>query len=215
MTLQQLIKKYRDMAGLSQPDLEVVTGLSQQTISKVETIGRIGPKSLKKIVTALKIPDAELRAALAGTPGAPDFQNAHIVEHKPHHRKIPVMGHAAGALPGNGHLIMGEQRALIPCPPDLANITDAYAVTVTGTSMIPRYLPGEILYVNPLREPYAGDYVVAQICDPASGELHGYVKRFERWDGNTLVLHQHNPDEPIRFDGQLVHAIHKIVGTST
>lgn len=234
MELRDLIRSARESRKMNQTDAAKLVGMSQQWLYKLEAENRGDEAKVLELAKVLGIPDDQAVAALANrtftprppapsnvtqfvrsmAPSVPPTNIARVSDLAVTHaepRMIPVMGYAAGALPGNGHLIMGEQRALVPCPPTLANVEGAYAVYVSGTSMMPRYRPGELLFIHPLKEPVAGDYVVAQIEDQDTGELQGYVKQFVGWQGDDLVLSQHNPEREMRFPADHVHAVNKIV----
>lgn len=227
MDLGPLMRKYREAKGLTQVKLAEVSGMSQQMIQKIEAESAGADETVRRIARLLEVPNDliertlenrqrhQVGAAMRRTPktAANISRVAELTPPRPAYaeKMIPVMGHAAGALPGNGHLIMGEQRALVPCPPTLVNVEGAYAVYVSGTSMMPRYRPGELLFIHPLKEPAPGDYVVAQIEDETSGELFGYVKQFVGWQGDELVLSQHNPEAELRFPSHQVVSVNKIV----
>ena len=126
-------------------------------------------------------------------------------------RKIPVVGRVAGSPYGEGHLIMTEVIDQTDCPPWLEDVQDAYALYVVGTSMVPRFYPGEMVFIHPWRQPRPDDFVVAQIRDSATDELHGYVKQFVGFDKKGLRLRQFHPklDLPTIPAGT-VHALHKV-----
>lgn len=216
MDIAHLISNGLKAKGLSQHEAAKMIGVSQQTIHKMATLGLGGIETVRKAGQVLGISASEIDSALTARKAKPKSNVARMADLSParanqHDKMVPVMGYAAGALPGNGHLIMGEQRALVACPPQLANVEGAFAVYVSGTSMMPRYIPGELLFIHPLKEPAPGDYVVAQIEDETSGEVFGYVKQFLRWDGDELVLWQHNPEGEMRFPAYQVKAINKVV----
>lgn len=125
-------------------------------------------------------------------------------------RALPVYGKAVGGT--NGEFIMnGERTGLIPCPPQLLMVADAYAVEVRGDSMEPRYFDGETVVVNPERMPVKGDFVVVQIESDPSGPPHAFVKRFVRWTPESIVLEQYNPSTTLEFPSDQVVSVHYIL----
>lgn len=129
---------------------------------------------------------------------------------------IPVFGMAAGGQ--DGRLILNGQRVgEVFAPATLEHVPDAYAVYVHGSSMEPRYFPGEGVWVHPHKPVRSGDFVVVQLRAETDGEPpYGFVKRLVSINSKELVLEQLNPpendDRLIRFHASLVISIHKIIG---
>ncbi|OHV78139.1 S24 family peptidase [Ensifer sp. LCM 4579] len=124
-------------------------------------------------------------------------------------KKIPVFGQAVGGVDGE-FLMNGSVLYEVMAPPILSDISDAYAVCVSGDSMSPRYEDGEICFVDPGRRVKKGDYVIAQIRLEENGALLAYVKKFVRHNSSELVLEQFNPAKELRFDARTVHSVHYI-----
>lgn len=124
---------------------------------------------------------------------------------------IPLYGQAVGGIDGEFVLNEGNRLADIVAPPNLANIGGAYAVSVSGESMEPRYFDGEVVFVHPRRRPVRGDFVVAQIHNPNDGPPLAYVKRLVRYSEAGLVLEQYNPPKELRFEHRAVVSVHVIV----
>ena len=93
-------------------------------------------------------------------------------------------------------------------PADLQGVEDAFAVFVTGDSMHPKYANNDIVYVHPHKPPRKGRYVLVEL----DGH-RGLVKRFEKWDGDTLVLTQFNPAQEIRLRRADVLRVMLIIGS--
>lgn len=125
---------------------------------------------------------------------------------------IPLYGQAVGGVDGEFVLNEGNKLADIFAPPELESVSGAYAVTVSGESMSPRYDDGEVVYVHPKRRPVKGDYVVAQIHNPNEGAPPlAYVKRLVRYSEAGLVLEQLNPQKEMRFEHRAVVSVHVIL----
>ena len=125
--------------------------------------------------------------------------------------QIPLYGQAVGGIDGEFVLNEGNRLADIVAPPSVANVSGAYAVTVSGESMEPRYFDGEVVFVHPKRRPVKGDFVVAQIHNPNDGPPLAYVKRLVRNSEAGLVLEQYNPPKELRFEHRAVVSVHVIV----
>lgn len=125
---------------------------------------------------------------------------------------IPLYGQAVGGIDGEFLLNEGNKLADLTAPPSLISVTGAYAVTVSGDSVSPRYEDGEVVFVNPKRRPVRGNWVVAQIHNPNEGNPPlAYVKRLVRYSQGGLVLEQLNPPKELRFPYEAVISVHVIV----
>jgi len=95
----------------------------------------------------------------------------------------------------------------LPRPDSLAGDREAYALTIVGDSMWPRFRPGRRIAVSP-RSPVAiGDDVIVRLGGNAA-LLKELVKRTGAW----LEFRQFNPDVTFRVDAADVEAVHKVVG---
>ncbi|MEN2980890.1 S24 family peptidase [Tistrella bauzanensis] len=129
-------------------------------------------------------------------------------------RDLPVLGAAMcgddGAFDFNGQVIEYIRR-----PQNLDGVTGAYALYVTGESMAPRYMVGEIVHVHPGKPISPGCYVVAQIRngDPHT-QMRGMIKQYIKRDNDIVSLNQINPQRMINISSSDVIALHRIVGSS-
>jgi len=122
-------------------------------------------------------------------------------------RDLPVLGRAQGGSDGN---IVIEDGAIDWTfrPADLQGVRDAFAVYVTGNSMLPKYKDKDLAYVHPGKTPRRGRYVLVE-----TREHRGFIKQFDRWDGDILVLRQYNPAEEIRIPRADVLRILLVIGS--
>jgi SOS-response transcriptional repressor LexA len=101
----------------------------------------------------------------------------------------------------------GEVIDRLPRPGSLAADPGAYAVTVIGDSMWPRYRPGRRIAVSP-RSPVAiGDDVVVLL-----GSDLALIKELVRRTAASIELRQYNPDLTFRVEAADVVAVHKVLG---
>jgi phage repressor protein C with HTH and peptisase S24 domain len=99
-------------------------------------------------------------------------------------------------------------------PPSLAGAPDGYATTVTGTSMEPRYHPGEMIYVHPDKHVTVGSYVLVQLRTKTQGEPPPtLIKRLANKTATTIVLEQFNPAKLFDIARKDVVSMHRIVGS--
>jgi phage repressor protein C with HTH and peptisase S24 domain len=196
--------KYPALANLFGVELNVLLGAA-------DLVG--GPGSLTAVGT---VTPSRLPPVNASSPVPVDYPK----------RRIPIFGQAVAG--DDGRFVLNGQRVVdILCPPQLANVPDAYGVFVHGDSMEPRYEPGEAVFVNPHVPVRKGNYVVVQVAGDFEGDdASGYVKRFVSMNSRELVLEQFKPREELpegapeserftmRFPRDRVVAVHKIVGTA-
>lgn len=124
-------------------------------------------------------------------------------------RKIPIYGQAVAGINGE-FMLNGNILYEVLCPPQLADVKNAYGVVVSGDSMSPRYEDGEVVFLNPQRRVKQNDYVVAQIQMDEFSTPHAFVKRFVRHNAQELVLSQFNPPMELKFPHARVVSVHFI-----
>lgn len=127
---------------------------------------------------------------------------------------LEVRGMVEGGPDGwniwNGEIVQYIQR-----PDNLRGVPNAYAVYITGFSMVPRYEPGEIAHVHPGRPVLPGAYVVVQRKPKHDGDAPlAVIKKLVRRSGSKVVLAQLNPEKEIIVPTDEIVSIHKVVGSS-
>jgi phage repressor protein C with HTH and peptisase S24 domain len=138
-------------------------------------------------------------------------------------RPVPLLGSAVG-----GHfdecdadqielteLHLGEVLDYLARPPSLTGDEAAYAVTVVGDSMAPRFEPGEQAFVSPRAPVGIGDDVIVQLKGDTGGEERVtmvLIKRLVRRGAHTIELAQFNPPLTFRVPSERVAAIHRVKG---
>ena len=109
-----------------------------------------------------------------------------------------------------------ELLGRLPRPLSLAGDPDAYALTIVGSSMWPRFRTGSRVAVSP-RSPIAiGDDVVARLLSSATGEADGVeqvlIMHLLKRTADSFELRQFNPDRTIHIGTADVDGLSKIVG---
>jgi phage repressor protein C with HTH and peptisase S24 domain len=92
-------------------------------------------------------------------------------------------------------------------PAALASDPDAYAVTMVGESMWPRFRAGRGLLVSPAAPVEAGDDVLVRLAGDKV-----MIKELVRRSAAKVGLRQFNPDKIFSLDAAEIAAIHKILG---
>jgi SOS-response transcriptional repressor LexA len=139
---------------------------------------------------------------------------------------IPVVGSAIGmtSFDPERHIEltevdMGDVLDHVRRPASLARDSEAYALTVVGDSMWPRFRPGRRVIVSPKAPVSIGDDVIVQLRggtvqtatnkDQVTTVL---IKELVRRSSSYIELRQFNPDITFQVPAEQVAAIHKVIG---
>lgn len=212
--MASILRQLREARGWSQQKLADKAGCGQPDIHRLE----IGKKKLTmdwmiRLGKALEVdPKVFLEPPGATTPifRLPGGEVAVGPKPPPQRPRddsdmIPVRSAARGGSDQEMFLSDGPIDWL-PRPYRLLNVHEPYALYMVGESMIPRYWPGQILYVNPHRPATPGRGVVVTKANHAV-----LVKEFVRRSNHEVHLHQYNPDQQIEVDLDEVRDVHTIV----
>lgn len=125
--------------------------------------------------------------------------------------RIPVLGMGEGGdegwAPWNGEIVDYVAR-----PPSLIGAQHAYAVYVRGTSMEPRYHPGEMIFIHPDKPVTIGSYVLVQTRAPVDGDPpRALVKRLVRRTAQKITVEQFNPPKTFDLAARDLISIHRIM----
>lgn len=187
--------------------------------------------TLQKLLAIARVSMSEFNAIAGLEPTPPLQPNVRDAEstqyrHRSNPLDVPVWGTAEGAeycpdLDEPGTCV--ETTSLMPDeiidhirrPIGIADKRSVYALFVVGTSMEPRYLDGEPIFVDPARTPAIGDHVVLQLLAPDGdgGEhvVRAMVKRLERRTADFYVLQQYEPKMTFKVARVNVAAIHRVI----
>jgi SOS-response transcriptional repressor LexA len=139
--------------------------------------------------------------------------------------QIPLMGTAIGiqSFDPEKQIELTEVNASevldhVARPASLARDKEAYALTVVGDSMWPRFRPGRRVIVSPLAPVSIGDDVVVQLRGTEGEGAYRdritmvLIKELVRRTASYIELRQFNPDVTFRVDTDRVAKIHKVSG---
>lgn len=130
-------------------------------------------------------------------------------------RDVPVLGTAAGSDYERGAFQLSTDPVdYVRRPPALLANTAVYALYVEGSSMEPKYEPGELIYVNPARPVRPGDFVVVQEMIGEDDTRRGFVKQYVKRAGEWHMVRQFNPPAELRFPANETTRVHKVLSTS-
>ena len=218
ITPRDLIRQKLDELGLSMKEVSEAIGKNHAYLQQFLERGvphRLPEEPRERLAQVLGVADAQLKEA----PGASSGREAAI--RGPLRRlsptnpldRIPVLGIAEGGEEGwslwNGDVVDYAAR-----PPSLAGAPNGYATYVVGSSMEPRYHPGEMIFVHPGKPVAPGNYVVVQVKPKADGEPpRALIKRLVRRTASKITLAQFNPERSFDVALKDIVSIHRIVGS--
>jgi len=139
---------------------------------------------------------------------------------------VPILGTTQGAniwvkqeggrIEVEKTLVEREPFGFVRRPPAFAR-RPVYALYVTGESMMRRFRPGDLVYVDARREPSVGDDVIVQLINDARADADPaevqsvLVKTLVRRGADFYELEQYNPEAVFRVEKSRVAAIHRII----
>jgi phage repressor protein C with HTH and peptisase S24 domain len=209
MDMGERIRECREALKLTQGGLAKLVGVDQSSITLWET-GQSEPKSanLSKLAKTLETTPGWLRYGTSTPPVVDSMETAHRFEPMPvpeMPRDLPVYAGVRGGMDGEiidlSHAVDYTIR-----PPSLRGIQEAAGVLVTGSSMEPRYMPGEIVICHP-RKPLTRDcYVVLVFTDQT-----GVVKQWIGRDDRVVRVRQLNPKKTLSYPRDKVADVYRII----
>ncbi|HEY0629792.1 MAG TPA: S24 family peptidase [Sphingomicrobium sp.] len=205
--------------GMTANAWAVQAGVSRTIWSDLRRHGNPSRRTLEKLLAAAGSSLAEFEALRVGeaVPAEAGAAQA-LAEINRRWREAPrgpilLLATAAGEWREAGHrielLVIDRSRVVgkVDRPRALASDGEAYAVTMVGQSMWPRFRAGRKLLVSPASEVAVGDDVLVQLAGDRAliGELVGRSR-------SRVELRQFNPD--VTFDVAIdeVETVHKVVG---
>ena len=194
------IREWRNRRHMSLAELGEMVGLSRSEISKLESGSRrVRADHLVILAKALKASPEDLmdkdtvRDMLGDLPPQPP-------EPVP---SLPV----AQARRQNGAVVVlpGPTNLAVEAPPQLANLSGAYAFYMPDTSLEPRVPVGALLYVHPLLPPRAGDLALVTL-----GGAPPLLAAVERQDHTLRAIAGDAP--PVDLDDPRVTGTMRVAG---
>jgi SOS-response transcriptional repressor LexA len=113
---------------------------------------------------------------------------------------------------------MSDVLEYIARPLSLARDGQAYALTVVGDSMVPRFKPNRRIIVSPKAPVSIGDDVVVQLRGTVGDEEYRervatvLLKELVKRTATSYLLRQYNPEVTFEVATERVAAMHKVIG---
>jgi hypothetical protein len=227
---------YRDLMrfkpqGMSPNGWAVKAGVSRTVWADMKRHGNPSRRTLEKLLAAAGSSLAEFEALRIGPEPRQSIAGGVAGQISDARRSwtpmtLPSLPFVATRLAGEWgkpgsqvELIEIRPRELLdqlPRPVSLAGDLDAYALTVVGVSMWPRFRPGSRIAVSPRSPAAIGDDVLVRLR-AVEGLEHAHIERalimhLVRRAATSFELRQFNPDRTISIDAAEVDAVLKILG---
>jgi len=196
--LGDFLRKARETLDLTQTKVGAPLGISRNAVANWEA-GSNAPdiKHVSQLASILKVDrdkllkliEAEKNVDIQPHPIELAVQPGTLFTGKP---DLPVYAAAEGGA--GAMIITWDPIDYIHRPSHLMNVKGAYAIYVVGESMVPRFEPGDVAFVNPHVRPRPGDDIVLFKQD-GNGTTVGLIKRLVRVTSNEWVVLQYNPEK--------------------
>jgi phage repressor protein C with HTH and peptisase S24 domain len=125
---------------------------------------------------------------------------------------VELMGITVGGDDGD-FSFNGEVAGLVRRPPGIAHLRNVFALHILSDSMVPRYDPGELIYVGG-REPVPGDHVVIEMFPPEGAKVgKSFVKKLLRRTEKEIIVSQYNPAKEFSYDRYAVKRVWRVIPT--
>ena len=213
--------------GLTPNAWAVLAGVSRTVWSDMRRHGNPSRRTLEKLLGAAGSSLAEFEALrIAGAAAEAGARELAVAERRrdwgaPQLPGLPlVASRLAGewGRAGTGirltELRIGEVIDRVPRPLSLASDGSAYAVTIPGDSMWPRFRAGRRLAVSSKAPVSPGDDVLVKLKSAGAGarSVPVLIKELVRKSGTGVTLRQFNPDVTFDVPTSEIATIEKLLG---
>ncbi len=184
-TIGQRIRESRKKVGLTQQALAGKCGVSRAAVAQWE--GGVTKPSLDHLQKAAEALGAWLPWLTAGARGLSLSQQRALDRAQPEQRPVPVVDYLYA---GKWDLItdprmLDEGTKFITTDLDVGSM--AFALIVTGESMLPEFQEGDLIIIDPEVVPKPGDFVIARLDLQVDGTFMKYRPRGTDKDGQPII----------------------------
>lgn len=201
--LAQRVKALRDLLGVTRPKLAVMMGVSRQYITNIEN-GKRASKPIMKLVEKMEAEFAPKRIVPEPLPQPTEHAKTLLIQQPipPMAAGVTLISPRLAAIP----LISMRDALLLSSPLHSARfarehfafgVTDpeAFAMRISGDSMQPLHVDGEIAILYPQTQPRTGDRVIVRVHDDVGGAV--LFRIYNSTDhGRSVMLTSPNPVAP-------------------
>lgn len=197
------VKALRDLLGVTRPKLAVMMGVSRQYITNIEN-GKRASKPIMKLVEKMEAEFAPKQSVSEPQPEPKEPAKTLLIQQPipPMAAGVTLISPRLAAIP----LISMRDALLLSSPMHSARfarehfafgVTDpeAFALRISGDSMQPLHVDGEIAILYPQSQPRTGDRVIVRVHDDVGGAV--LFRIYNSTDhGRSVMLTSPNPVAP-------------------
>jgi transcriptional regulator with XRE-family HTH domain len=197
------VKALRDLLGVTRPKLAIMMGVSRQYITNIEN-GKRASKPIMKLVEKMEAEFAPKRSVPESLPEPVEPVKTLLIKQPipPMAAGVTLISPRLAAIP----LISMRDALLLSSPMHSARfarehfafgVTDpeAFAMRISGDSMQPLHVDGEIAILYPQTQPRTGDRVIVRVHDDVGGAV--LFRIYNSTDhGRSVMLTSPNPVAP-------------------
>jgi hypothetical protein len=213
--------------GLTPNAWAVLAGVSRTVWADMRRHGNPSRRTLEKLLAAAGSSLAEFEALRIGGSAEETGEMGHAVaDRRPKWGpaqlpELPLVATAIGGEWGNpaSRIDVTELRTRdlvgrVARPMSLAGDGSAYAITIVGDSMWPRFRPGRKVAVSRKSPVSVGDDVLVKLktVDVTDASVPVIIKELVRKTGAGVELRQFNPDVTFSVPSAEIVAIEKVLG---
>lgn len=222
---------YRDLMrfkpeGVTPNAWAVKAGVSRTVWSDMRRHGNPSRRTLEKLLAAANSSLAEFEALRVGSPALAFVADGSRVGDATaaswRARPLPPVPlyrtAEAGTMASDPRIELvdidfSKVHGTVARPVSLAGDRQAYAVTMAGKAMWPRFRAGRQLIVSPAAAFEAGDDVLIQLAgNDEEGKAVGLIRELVRQSDSAVELRQFNPDLTFEVPVSAIAQIHKVLG---
>ena len=157
MSLGKRVKEERKKLGYTQIKLSEVSGITQQTLQKIEDGTTKNPRNIEALAKALQSAPEYLRFGIS------DNINNNVSPGPAIKATAPLISWVQAGAWSEISEIKAYDAERFMCPVNCSDLT--FVLKVQGVSMEPKFYEGDLIFVDPEAECIHGSYVVARLDD--------------------------------------------------
>ena len=156
MSIGARVKKRRNELGMTQVNLSEQLGMAQQSLQKIESGITKNPRNIEKLAKALQCTPEYLRFRVLEIV----IMLAQVLLVK---SRLPLISWVQAGAWSEIQEVSPLEAEHFMCPVNCSE--KSFVLKVQGISMEPKFLDGDLIFVDPEARPEHGSYVVARLDD--------------------------------------------------
>lgn len=181
MSIGARVKKRRNELGMTQVNLSEQLGMAQQSLQKIESGITKNPRNIEKLAKALQCTPEYLRF---GVGDSDNVSPGPLVK-----SRLPLISWVQAGAWSEIQEVSPLEAEHFMCPVNCSE--KSFVLKVQGISMEPKFLDGDLIFVDPEARPEHGSYVVARLDDENQATFKQLII-----EGGQKFLKALNPNWP-------------------